>query len=305
MKPTSKPVVFFGSGPVAAASLRLLAAHCNVEAVITKPAPAHHHGPVPVIEAATDLGLPLQLAENKQQLHELFTEHHFASELGVLIDFGIIVPQPVIDYFPLGIINSHFSVLPEWRGADPITFAVLSGQQSTGVSLMLLVEKMDEGPLLAYGEFELTDTVTTPELTEGLIDLSDNLLREIVPGYVQGHVQPMPQSVTERPVSYSRKLTKDDGLLDWQKPAAVLEREIRAFIAWPKSRGYLGKVESVLTQAAVVPLTGTPGTLTIVDKSLIIYCGEQSLRIERLKPIGKKEMTGSAFLAGYKALLPL
>src|SRR5882672_4684555 len=93
--------------------------------------------------------VPVVTASNKTELDSLLGQLHFTSRLGVLIDFGVIVSQKAIDHFDLGIINSHFSILPEWRGADPITFSILSGQEETGVSLMLLVRAMDEGPLLA------------------------------------------------------------------------------------------------------------------------------------------------------------
>src|SRR4051812_1672059 len=99
MKQTSKTTIFFGSGPVAAESLRLLAAHCAIEAVVTKPKPAHHHGPAPVIEAAEALGLPIKTVSNKTELDELYADAPFESHLGILIDFGIIVSQDVIDYF--------------------------------------------------------------------------------------------------------------------------------------------------------------------------------------------------------------
>src|SRR3989344_3602452 len=165
---TSNKLVFFGSGPVAAKSLRLLAQDFTIEAVITKPRLPHHRGAVPVLELAQKLKLPVYTASNKMELDELFDSLKFESEAAILIDFGIIISQKVIDYFPLGIINSHFSILPQWRGADPITFAVLSGQKATGVSLMLLVEKMDEGPLLAYSEYDMPAGITTPRLTDAL-----------------------------------------------------------------------------------------------------------------------------------------
>jgi methionyl-tRNA formyltransferase len=305
MKKPSETVVFFGSGPVAAESLRLLTRHCSVEAVITKPRAPHHKGAVPVLELAKELGLPVHTAENRKQLDALFAAATFESRLGVLIDFGIIISQEVINYFPLGIINSHFSVLPEWRGADPITFAVLSGQPQTGVSIMLLTAGMDEGPLLGYGEYDMPRGITTPELTADLISLSDALLQHDIPRYLAGEAHGVSQDVTGREVSYSRKLTKEDGVIDWTKPAPVLEREIRAFIEWPKSRAQLGKLDVVATSAHVVDATGMPGTVIIIDKLPVVHCGEQALALDRLKPAGKQEMTGQAFLAGYKRQLGL
>ncbi len=306
MTKTSETIVFFGSGPVAAESLRLLQQNFTVEAVVTKPRPAHHHGSVPVLELAQTLGLTVKTAANGAELSALFAGQPFKSRLAVLIDFGIIVSQKVIDYFPLGIINSHFSILPEWRGADPITFAVLSGQKVTGVSLMYLVQAMDEGLLLGYGEQPLSKTITTPELTTQLIHLSDALLAQELPRVLAGKSKGgTPQSITGRTVSYSRKLIKQDGVIDWHKPAAVIEREIRAFIGWPASRATFGSLDVIITAASVVEAAGPAGTPLVIDKHLIVPCGENALQIDRIKPAGKKEMTGEAFLAGYKKQLNL
>jgi methionyl-tRNA formyltransferase len=302
MKKMSDPVVFFGSGPVAAESLRLLAQDFEIEAIVTKPRAPHHKGDVPVLNVAAELQLPVYTVSTKKELDALITTQPFKSQIGVLIDFGIIVSQQVIDYFPLGIVNSHFSILPEWRGADPITFAVLSGQQQTGVSLMLLVAAMDEGPLLAYGEQDLWDNVTTPQLTAQLIKLSHGLLRDVLPRYVAGELKGVSQTVTKCTTSYSRKLTKEDGLLDWSKPAAQLEREIRAYIEWPKSRSRFSDIDVVITSAHVIDAAGKPGSRTILNKQPVVFCGEQALAIDRLKPAGKKEMTGQAFLAGYSKI---
>lgn len=302
MKKTSKPVVFFGSGPVAAESLRLLAQNFSIEAVVTKPRAAHHKGDVPVIRIAEQLNLPIHTVSNKRSLDELIAQDPFEGKIGILIDFGIIVSQKAIDYFPLGIVNSHFSLLPEWRGADPITFAILSGQKTTGVSLMMLVEAMDEGPLLGYGVYGLSDTITTPQLTAGLIELSDTLLTTIVPDYIEGHIAAQPQT-TEIEATYSRKLTKDDSIINWQKPADNIEREIRAFIEWPRSRATIANREVVVTSAHTIDLSGQAGTFAVIDKQLVAYCGDKALVIDTLKPAGKQEMTGQSFLAGYKQFL--
>lgn len=302
LKPNKPSIVFFGSGPVAAACLELLAQHTQIEAVITKPKPPHHRGEFPVIKTAERLNMPIYTVSGKQSLSDLIGSHQFKSIVGVLIDFGIIVSQNVIDSFELGIINSHFSVLPEWRGADPISFSILSGQPSTGVSLMLLVEKMDEGPLLAFSEHTLSGKETTSQLTDALIDLSDAMLKEYLPMYLAlGNT--FPQTLTGRDVSYSRKLQKDDGIIDWHKPAIQLEREIRAYAEWPKSRCILAGKDVVITAAHVAKQQGQIGQIFFDNTQLGIYCGVDALIIDSLKPAGKNEMTASAFLAGYRHLL--
>lgn len=296
---TMPSVVFFGSGPVAAKSLAMLAKHAHIEAVITKPSTARQmHAACP--------NAPQHLVSTKRELDTLITSQTFTSRIGVLIDFGIIVSQTVIDSFELGIINSHFSILPEWRGADPITFAILSGQDMTGVSLMLLVQKMDEGPILAYGEQPLNGSETSTELTHQLILLSDGLLRVELPRYIAGKAKTVSQDFVAqhsgKQVCYSRKLSKEDGRLDWGKPANVLEREIRAYNEWPKSYTTLAGIDVIITAAHSMPVTATsPGVIEVLPegKMLIVHCSEGYLCIDKLKPAGKAEMTAQAFLAGY------
>lgn len=296
-KPTT---VFFGSGPVALKSLELLSESFTIETIITKPATEE------VMRRAFP-DTPVQVVANRADLNQLIAQHGFVSMFGVLIDFGIIISQQVIDSFQLGIINSHFSLLPEWRGADPITFAILSGQTQTGVSLMLVTKGMDEGPLLAQTPVEIPEGATTPSLTEELISASDALIKKVLPGYINGSVTPEPQEQVSLAPSttptYSHKLTKEDGKLDWAKPAAQLEREIRAYIAWPHSYTSLAGRDVIITQAQVIDRAGKPGEVQTESNHLYICCGENALEILQLKPAGKAEMSARAFLAGYGRLI--
>ncbi len=299
-KTSGKPrVVFFGSGPVAARSLSLLQNDFDIEAIITKP--------TTIQEMQDTIGTsPVFAVANKTELDTLINSHTFSSNLGILIDFGIIVSQSVINTFPLGIINSHFSLLPELRGADPIAFAILSGQATTGVSLMLLVQAMDEGPILSQRSYDITTEETTPSLTNNLINLSHELLTQSVPLYISGAITPQPQSQDIKP-TYTRKLNKQDGILDFNKSAEQLEREVRAYYDWPKSRTTIAGKDVIVTKAYAVPSSGPnekPGDLGVVleAKSIYITTANGSLWIERLKPAGKKEMTVEAFLAGHKHL---
>jgi len=303
-KLSGKPqIVFFGSGPVAAKSLRLLLEAFTIEAVITKPKPIHHRGSTPVLELSEKLKLKTFTPSNKKELSELFASKPVTSRLGIVIDYGIIIAQDVIDYFPLGIVNSHFSLLPEWRGADPITFSILSGQQVTGVSLMLITAGLDEGPLLCQAPYLLPPDITTPELTDILIEISHASLVNILPMYISGEVTPRGQDVSTHP-TFSRKLTKEDGTIDWHKSAKQIEREVRAFIEWPRNRTTIGGKDIIVTKAYSVPVNHSdtkPGDVEAVKEAgvLMVECGSGSLCIERLQPAGKNEMTAAAFLAGY------
>ena len=292
-------VVFFGSGPVAAKALALLAKHTPIEAVITKPQPEHHKEIFPVIAAARELGITNVLTvSNKRELSELVNDHPLESRAGVVIDFGIIISQDVIDSFELGIVNSHFSLLPKWRGADPITFSILKGDTQTGVTLMLIVEKLDEGPILTQQALPLPSGITTPVLTDQLIHLSDTLLQGTLPLYLSGRIQPQEQP--SEGATYSSKLSKEDGIIDWQRPAVEIERQIRAFIEWPKSRTTIGNRDVVITAAHVIEGSGTPGVIWLQDRQLGVQTSEGILVIDQLVPAGKKAMSGSDFLLGYK-----
>jgi len=298
MKSEKPSLVFFGSGPVAARSLSLLMQEFEVEAIITKPTTKAD------MEAVAG-GVPVLCASNKLELSKLFETHSFKSKVGVLIDFGIIVEQDIIDYFELGIVNSHFSILPELRGADPISFAILEGRKTTGVSLMLLVRGMDEGPILITREITLTDTDSAVELSTKLIQLSHSMLTDVLPKYLSGGIEPVPQDTGLTTPTYTRKLTKQDGLIDWNKDAVTIEREIRAFIEWPKSRTKLGEIEVVITQAySDLSITAglRPGEVQIVPNVNLLRVVTKNgfLYIQKLKPVGKNEMDCIAFINGYK-----
>ncbi len=284
-------LVFFGSGSVAAASLEKLRHDFIVEAVITKPTTKKE-----MADAAPTA--PVFTVSNKAELDTLIGELDISSSVAVLIDFGIIVSNKVIEHFEKGILNSHFSLLPKLRGADPISFAILQGYETTGVSLMLLVEGMDEGPILGTKELHLTGEETTLTLTSSLIELSHDLLLELMDDYVDGKIAPTPQVGT---ATYTRKLTKEDGSIVWEKSADVLEREIRAYSGWPKSTTTFSEIQCVLLSAIVLDKQGKAGELFITDnKNLAVCCGTGSLEILTMKPAGKPEMTSKAFLVGYK-----
>lgn len=291
-------VLFFGSGPVAATSLQNLIDNFEVECVVTKRRPLHHKDPAPVETLANKHNLRVIYADNKIELDELFVNQSFISTVGIVIDYGVIISESVINSFQHGIINSHFSLLPQWRGADPITFSILSGQSNTGVSLMTIDQGLDTGAIIAEAPVVIDPTDTNQTLTQKLIDTSNSLINTIVPDYLAGNIVAIPQNSS--PITYSRKLTKADGILDFNKPAAVLEREIRAYSDWPKSRTVLGNIEVIVTKATALRTKNTIGEIQITDdKQLIIGTKNGTLAITELMPLGKQKMPVAAFLNGY------
>lgn len=298
MKKKLSKIVFFGSGPVASKSLRLLQENFDIECVITKPSTKHEMQSI--VPKTT-----VHVASSRLELDDLIKKIEPKTDIAVLIDFGIIVSKFVIDAFPKGIVNSHFSLLPELRGADPITFALLSGQKKTGVSMMLISEGMDDGDILAYSDEQITKNDNSSTLTDKLIETSNNQLVACLPMYIEDKIKPMNQIQAGQSIgifepSYSRKLKKEDGRIDWQEPAELIERKVRAFYEWPKTYTNISGKDLIIRECEVVNQQGTAGTFTYSKNELVIHCGKDAISVKLIQPAGKKEMPIKAFLAGYK-----
>ena len=298
---SSIKLVFFGTGHVSLDCLDGIGDVFTIEAIITKPDHVSPHGRItpPAVKVwGEDHGVPVLQLANKAELAEFFADHQFASQLGLVVDYGLIIPQSVLDAFELGLVNSHFSLLPAWRGADPITAAVLAGDEVTGVTIQRVVYALDEGPILAQESYKMPPNITTPALTEELTKISNRLLIRVLPEYVSGQIKPKAQDPDLVP-SLSHKLTKADGEIDWTKSANQLEREIRAYSGWPGSYTKLADTDVTITTAHVLTEPGKPGDVTISPTGeLTVHCGQDALIIDKLKPAGKREMTAKEFLAG-------
>jgi len=294
-------IVFFGTGPVAAASLAFLRSKYNIEAVITKPRATSFKGETPVETLANTNDIPTYFVTKRSELDELFDNNQFTSQVGIVVDFGIIMSKAVIDSFPMGIINSHYSLLPRWRGADPISYTVLAGDTKAGVSLMVIDEGLDTGKLITSKSIAVDTRETTGSLTKKLIALSNQLFADYLPRYLSGEITPKNQPHPDR-ATFSHKLHKADSVIDWHEPAITIERKIRAYQPWPQSRATLGSVEAIITAADIV--TGrepaTPGSIITEKSRLLVATRDNWLAITSLKPTGKKEMPIQAFLAGYR-----
>jgi len=293
MNNTPISIVFFGTGPVAADSLRSLIKNFHIELIITKAPSPHHKGPAPVEELAKTSKLPLAFASNKTELDQLFSHAKFQSRLGIIVDYGVIVSPKVINGFPLGIINSHFSLLPEWRGADPITFAILKGHPTTGVSLMLVAPQLDTGDLIVQEPLDIDPADTTPSLTQKLVNLSNQLLAKYIPLYLSGQAKPYPQDNSKH-ATYSRRLTKADSQLNpTTMTATECERHVRAFLDFPKSKLTLLGIPCTITAAHVADSPQTSLDPKCIDGKYLV--------IDQLIPANSKPMTTKDFLNGHAA----
>lgn len=254
-----------------------------------------------VAELAHAHNIPLYLPNKPSEIINELKD--LDAEIAVLVAYGRIIGQSVIDLFPKGIINIHPSLLPKYRGPTPIETAIMNSDLKTGVSIMQLTAGMDEGPVYAQQEIDLSSDETKFSAYQKIEPVATNLFFDVLPLIIDGSLRPTPQD--DQSATYSKLIQKSDAIIDWNNDAAAIEARIRAFLTWPQSKTTLGSVEVIITKAEVLDDTpaGNPGDFHYDAPSMIIIAGKGALRIHALKPLGKKEMPVQAFLAGYRSQL--
>lgn len=313
MKKTSKTIVFFGNerlatgvGTAAPILKGLVDNDYDVKRVIVSQnydVQSRKQRGLEIAAVARDYSIPvLQMKQSLRGSSDTIISREdirdLKADIGVLVAYGNIVPQEIIDVFPRGIVNIHPSLLPRHRGSAPIESVILNGEHITGVSLMALSAKMDAGPVYAQQKVVLLGNETKQDLVRKFTKIGRDLLLEHLPAILDGSLKPQPQDNSQ--ATYDQRITKEDGVIDWQKPAVRLEREVRAYAGWPRSRTQLGDKEVVITKAHVLEGTGRPAEIWRSGKDLGVYTSDGILAIDSLIPAGKKEMSAQAFLAGYR-----
>lgn len=231
--PNSK-IIFFGTPDVAARVLESLhTAGYDIAAVVTNPdAPVgrkHIMTPPPVKVIAEKLGLPVLQPEKITSDFRLTTGD--LPVLGIVVAYGKILPQALIDSFPKGLLNIHYSLLPKYRGASPVEHAILSGDKTTGVTIQKLVFKLDAGPIVGVREVAIDNSVTTPELKDKLTEVGTELLLEILPNYLADEITPVEQDETL--ATHCGKIEKAAGELFATDSNIEKWRKYRAYFGWP------------------------------------------------------------------------
>jgi len=300
-------IVFFGSPEAALPSLeRLLAAGHGIELVITQPDKPAGRGkaptPPPVKEMALRLGIPLLQPERiRQDERVLKTLEKIAPDIIVVVAYGQIIPSAIIDLPRHRSVNVHFSLLPKYRGAAPVQWAILSGEKKTGVTVFELNEKMDEGDILSQLETDIGPRETARELEERLSGLGAGLLIDTLEKIDRlPHIRQDQAQATLAP-----RLHKGQGKIDWRKDAVSIDRMVRAFSPWP------GAFTSFRGQRIIIhggsPLTVPappldPGRVVEVRREGPVVCcgGDSAYLIERLQRENRKEMAAADFLHGTR-----
>jgi len=299
-------IVFMGTPEVAAVSLaRLLEGSDPIVGVVTQPDRAAGRGqtviPSPVRKLAERQRIAVLTPEKMRDPAFLSALNQWAPQLIVVVAYGRILPRQILDLPPLGCLNVHYSLLPKYRGAAPVAWAVVNGEEKSGVTTMQLVEKMDAGPIFLQRDIPLAPDETAGSLQAKLAPVGAALLMETIAKLKAGILTPRAQNQAD--ATYAPLLKKEDGLIDWRLPAAAIERRVRGLSPWPSAYTQLdGKLLKIHRATVITGETGaTPGEVVRADKfALWIATGEAVLSLDEVQLENKKRLPAADFLRGAK-----
>ena len=279
---------------------RAVAAGHNVVAVFTQPdrpkGRGHKDAMPPVKEAALRLGLPVHQPERVRRPEIVEQLRALAPEAMVVVGYGQIIPKTILDIPPQGIINVHASLLPKYRGAAPIQWALARGETRTGVTTMRINEGLDTGDMLLKWETAIGSDENAVELSQRLAVAGAELLVRTLAELAT--IRPEPQDDSQ--ATYAPILKKEDGKIDWQLSAQEILNRIRGFEPWPGGYGFLRGQRLQIWTAAIGEMKLSPGTLRTAHHKLYAGCGrDESIELREIQLEGKKRMPVAAFLNGF------
>lgn len=299
-----------GSADLACPSLEALirAQDFCVRAVVTQPDKPKGRDlklqPTPVKKIALARNLPVLQPERARAEAFIAQLRQLAPDLIVVVAYGQILPQAILDIPQFGCLNVHTSLLPKYRGAAPIQWAIFNGDAETGVSIMKMDAGLDTGDIASEARTPIADTDDAQTLHDRLAKLGAELLARTLPDYIAGRLAPRRQPAEG--ASYARKISKEDGRIEWSRPAREIWNQIRAFTPWPGafthySVGGQPRLLKIWNAAVhVAPGTSRPGEVLEAGKSgIVVACGEHALRILEAQLEGGRRMTVEKFLAGH------
>lgn len=300
-------IAFLGTSAFAVPALRALAeAGHDVAAVYTRaPKPAgrgQQERRTPVHELAAELGLAVHTPRSLKSDEEAAAFKALDLDAAVVVSYGHILPKSFLDAPVLGCINIHGSLLPRWRGAAPIHRAILAGDAETGVTTMRMDEGLDTGPMLLAESTPISAADTAETVHDRLAELGARLIVSTLDGLMRASIDAVAQP--EEGVTYAHKLGKEEGVLDWRRPAAELERKVRAFHPWPGTSFDAPRDNGVerikVLEASLTLAGGAPGTISRArDGFPVVTCGVGGLKLLKLQRPGKSAQPADAFLRGF------
>ncbi len=297
-------ILFMGTPEFAVPSLEALiaAGHdvCGVFCQPDKPVGRHQNKlqPPPVKECALAHGIPVFQPTKLRDGTALAQIRELAPDLIVVAAYGRILPQDILDQPAMGCINVHSSLLPKYRGAAPINWAILNGDKETGVTIMHMAAALDAGDIISQVTTPIGPEETAPALTARLAALGGELLVAAVAALETGAASRTPQD--EAQVTLAPMLSKELSPMDFTKTAQALHNQVRGLFPWPSAAAQVGGVRCKILSTKVEAGKGAPGTVLESGKAgLLVACGQDALRIMELQPDGGKRMASADYLRGH------
>ncbi len=300
-------IALLGTGPFAVPTLKALDASAHeVVCAVSRPPRGRRAEPAPVTTAANDLAIEVWLPDTvncdsaREQLAEL------APDLLVVCDYGEILKPATLEVPRLGGVNLHGSLLPKYRGAAPVQWAILNGDSETGNTVIQMTPGLDAGPCLAVDRIAIDPDETAGELESRMADQGATLVLQVVDQLATGSATPLTQDKSQ--ATKAPRLSKEDGLIDWTRTAMEIKNQVRALQPWPRAFTHWQRdagqplrliVHRVSLEAFPDGSSLAPGTIVSVEGPPLVATGDGQLRLQKIQPAGKRILTGEEFLRGY------
>ena len=297
---TAMRLIFMGTPKISVPALSMLLKEGYEIACVYSQPPrpsgrGHHMTLSPLHTFAKENGIDVQTPKNFQSAETITAFADYNADIAVVMAYGLILPKAILDAPRLGCVNIHVSLLPRWRGAAPIQRAIMAGDTETGITIMQMDEGLDTGPILRQDRTAIQTHTTAEGLHDKLAILSAKSIHGALVGLQDGRVDPIPQQ--NECSNYAKKITRDEGLINWHHSAIDIERRIRALNPWPGTWFERGEERIRILSAEASLETGTVGT--VLDKTALIACNDGAIRPLVMQRPGRVAMEAESFLRGY------
>lgn len=302
-------IIFMGTSAFAVPIFkRLIASSFNIVAVFCQQDKPQGRGlkslPCPVKNKAQEYNVSIFQPEDLKSEKVVRQIKDLKPKVIIVAAYGLFIPKQILNIPPKGCLNIHPSLLPKLRGPSPIQTAILNGEKITGVSLMLLDEKMDHGPIIAQRKIKIQKGDNQITLVRKLAKLGREILQDTLPLYLKGKIHPRAQDHSK--ATFTHLIKREDGKIDWQKSASQISRKIRAYLGWPGSfTNWQGK-RIILWKAEAIErdrYREKNGEVFEIDSKPYVQCSQNILKIKKIQLAGKKVISGAEFLRGYSKIV--
>lgn len=301
-------VLFYGSPDFAVPTLQaLIDSHYRPLAVVTQPDARAGRGrslrPPPIKKLAASYGIPALQPERLRDRAAIAQIASLRPTLQIVAAYGQIIPVEILELAEHGSLNVHASLLPRWRGAAPISAAILHGDDTTGVTIMLVDETEDTGDIVRQRATSIGSDEHAGQLSDRLAQLGADLLLETIPDWIDGKIAPQPQDA--KLATRARRVKKQQGRIDWSESAEQIGRHVRAYTPWPAATTTLGGTSIRITEASASEQVSdeAPGVVVTAAQTIDVATGRGTLAVERLQRAGKRELSSEEFARGTRDLV--